>query len=49
MIANGNSFSNTGQLANGNSSGLQDPESTERLGGPLMWGWNGFQKAGNAL
>lgn len=49
MIANGNSFSNTGQPANGNSHAVQDPESAFRLGDPLMWGWTGFQKAGNAL
>jgi len=45
MFANGNSFG----LANGNSHAVQDPDSTERLGFPLMWGWTGFQKPGNAL
>lgn len=49
MFANGNSFSNTGQLANGNSHSVQDPESTERLGDRFMWGWSGIQTIGNAL
>ena len=43
--ANGNSFN----LANGNSHAIQDPESTERLGDPLTWGWSGIQSVGNAL
>lgn len=47
MIANGNSFGLG--MANGNSHAIHDPESTERLGNPLMWGWTGLQKAGNAL
>jgi len=46
MIANGNSF---GLSSGGGATGIQDPESTERLGDPLLWGWAGFQKAGNAL
>lgn len=49
VIANGNSFSGIGQLANGNSHSIQDPETTERLGDPLMWGWSGMQTVGNAL
>lgn len=49
MIANGNSFGNTGQLANGNNHSIQDPESAMRLGDRFMWGWNGFQAVGNAL
>lgn len=45
MIANGNSFSwgDSGSMA------IQNPENTERIGDPLMWGWIGIQKAGNAL
>jgi len=50
MISNGNSFGlpEGNAYANGNSRAIQDPETTERLGDPLMWGWTGFQKAGNA-
>jgi len=47
MIAHGNSFG-LGPVS-GSSMAVQDPESTERLGDPLTWGWAGFQKAGNAL
>lgn len=46
MLANGNSFgiSNTMQL------GIQDPESSEREGLPLVWGFmDQIQKTGNAL
>jgi len=48
MIAHGNSF---GLDAYGDSGSvaIQNPESAERLGDPLTWGWAGFQKAGNAL
>lgn len=48
MIANGNSFGLSGSSAGGNCS-IQDPESAERLGDLLTWGWIGFQSVGNAL
>lgn len=49
MISNGNSFGLSGSSNFGGNAGVRDPEGTEYLGDPLMWGWNGFQKAGNAL
>lgn len=48
MIANGNSFGLSSSSAGGNCN-IQDPESTERLGIPLMWGWTGFQRVRNDL
>ena len=49
MIANGNSFGLNGSSNFGGNGGVRDPESAEYMGDLLMWGWTGFQKAGNAL
>ncbi len=47
MLAHGNSFGLG--MSNGQSMAIRDPESAERLGNKLTWGWAGFQSPGNAL